>query len=134
VQSYAPTATQRPHFLGVGQDLSLLRDYIPFILHDRMAFCAIVGMSSLGANIAATGNRERLPEVLNYYQEAVNLLRQRLADDSQRSGDAVIITLSCLCAVEVSFSSLRYMSSLRCVVLTQNLPNQQGHVGELCGS
>jgi len=59
-------------------------------------------MSSLAANVAATGSRQRPPESLKYYQSAVSMLRHRLADDVQRSSDAVIITLSNLCGFEVS--------------------------------
>jgi hypothetical protein len=102
VKYYAPSANQRPHFIGVGQDLSLLRQYIPFILHDGMVFSAVVAMASLGANIAATGDRERSSQSLKYYQLAVSMLRQRLTDESQRSSDAVIATLSNLCGFEVS--------------------------------
>lgn len=101
MKHYSPSAIQRPHFIGVGQDLSLLRDYIPFILHDRMVFCALVAMSSMSANIAATGDRQRSPDTLRFYHLAVSLLRQRLAEESQRSTDAVIITLSNLCGFEV---------------------------------
>ncbi|KAK5266171.1 hypothetical protein LTR99_008170 [Exophiala xenobiotica] len=100
VKYYAPSANQRPHFIGVGQDLSLLRQYIPFILHDGMVFSAVVAMASLGANIAATGDRERSSQSLKYYQLAVSMLRQRLTDESQRSSDAVIATLSNLCGFE----------------------------------
>ncbi|KAK5457251.1 hypothetical protein LTS15_005032 [Exophiala xenobiotica] len=100
VKYYAPSANQRPHFIGVGQDLSLLRQYIPFILHDEMVFSAMVAMASLGANIAATGDRERSSQSLKYYQLAVSMLRQRLTDESQRSSDAVIATLSNLCGFE----------------------------------
>ncbi|KAK7895068.1 hypothetical protein LTR67_005807 [Exophiala xenobiotica] len=57
-------------------------------------------MSSLGANIAATGDRERSSHSLKYYQLAVSMLRQRLTDESQRSSDAVIATLSNLCGFE----------------------------------
>jgi len=102
VKYYAPSANQRPHFIGVGQDLSLLRQYVPFLLHDGMVFSAMVAMASMGANIAATGNRERSSESLKYYQLAVSMLRQRLTDESQRSSDAVIATLSNLCGFEVS--------------------------------
>lgn len=94
--------------MGVGQDLSLLRQYIPFILHDRMVFSAMVAMASLGADIAANGNRERSSETLKYYQLAVSLLRQRLMDESQRSNDAVVVTLSNLCGFEVSLSLPSY--------------------------
>lgn len=71
-----------------------------------MVFSAMLAMSSLGANIAARGTRERSPESLKYYQIAVSLLRQRLADDVERSSDAVIITLSNLCGFEVIPPSL----------------------------
>jgi hypothetical protein len=109
VKYYAPSANQRPHFIGVGQDLSLLRQYIPFILHDGMVFSAMVAMASLGANIAATGDRERSSQSLKYYQLAVSMLRQRLTDESQRSSDAVIATLSNLCGFEVSVVPSNYV-------------------------
>ncbi|KAI1623559.1 hypothetical protein EDD37DRAFT_650655 [Exophiala viscosa] len=57
-------------------------------------------MSSLAVNVAATGTRQRPPESLKYYQSTVSMLRQRLANDVQRSSDAVIITLSNLCGFE----------------------------------
>ncbi|KAK5030317.1 hypothetical protein LTR13_008336 [Exophiala sideris] len=80
-------------------------------------------MSSLAANVAATGTRQRSPESLKYYQSAVSMLRQRLADDAQRSGDAVIITLSNLCgfeamsgnydAVDMHTQGIRHVVNLR---------------------
>jgi len=118
VRDYAPTATQRPHFTGVGPDVSLLRKYIPFVLHDRMVLCAVVAMSSLGANIAATGCRERSSETLRFYHLAVSMLRKRLQDESERASDAVVVTLSHLCGFEVSddspLSRHRHTDSDRC--------------------
>ncbi|OAL33693.1 hypothetical protein AYO20_07031 [Fonsecaea nubica] len=100
VKQYSPTAVQRPHFVGVGPDLFLLRDYIPFVMNDRMVFSALVAMSSFSANIAATGSREAPSESLRFYQSAVSLLRERLTNESQRASDAVIVTLANLCAFE----------------------------------
>lgn len=102
---YSPAATQRPHYLGIGQDLALLKDYIPYILSDKMIFCAMIAMASTAANIAASGNRERTPETLKFYQLALSMLRQRLATEGQQSSDAVIITLSSLCGFEVNRTS-----------------------------
>ncbi|KIV80192.1 hypothetical protein PV11_07711 [Exophiala sideris] len=83
----------------------------------------MLAMSSLAANVAATGTRQRSPESLRYYQSAVSMLRQRLADDAQRSGDAVIITLSNLCgfeamsgnydAVDMHTQGIRHVVNLR---------------------
>jgi len=103
VKYYSPNATQRPYYLGVGQDLSLLKDYIPYVLSDKMIFCAMIAMSSTAANIATSGNRERSPETLKYYQFALSQLRERLATERERPSDAVIITLSSLCGFEVSY-------------------------------
>lgn len=105
VKYYSPNATQRPYYFGIGQDLSLLKDYIPYVLSDKMIFCAMIAMSSTAANIAASGNRERSPETLKYYQFALSLLRQRLATEGEHPSDAVIITLSSLCGFEVSHPS-----------------------------
>jgi hypothetical protein len=105
VKCYSPVATQRPHYFGVGQDLTLLKGYIPYVLSDKMIFCAMVAMSSLAANIAASGNRERTPETLKFYHFAVSLLRQRLLAEGDQPSDAVIITLSSLCGFEVSGTS-----------------------------
>jgi hypothetical protein len=102
VKYYSPAATQRPHYVGVGQDLVLLKNYIPFLLHDRMVFSAVVAMASLAANIAATGSRVRSPQTLSFYHAAMNMLRQRLATEGQECSDAVIITLSNLCGLEAS--------------------------------
>ncbi|OAP58440.1 hypothetical protein AYL99_07530 [Fonsecaea erecta] len=100
VKQYSPTTVQRPHFVGVGPDLTLLRDYIPFIMNDRMTFSAVVAMASFGANIAATGSREAPSESLRFYQSAVSLVRGRLANESQQASDALIVTLANLCAFE----------------------------------
>lgn len=62
-------------------------------------------MSSMAANIAASGNRERTPETLKFYHFAVSLLRQRLVAEGDQPSDAVIITLSSLCGFEVSDAS-----------------------------
>ncbi|KIX93422.1 uncharacterized protein Z520_10841 [Fonsecaea multimorphosa CBS 102226] len=100
VKQYSPTTVQRPHFVGVGPDLTLLRDYIPFIMNDRMTFSALVASASFGANIAATGSREAPSESLRFYQTAVSLVRERLTNESQQASDAIIITLANLCAFE----------------------------------
>jgi hypothetical protein len=105
VKYYSPAATQRPHYLGVGHDLTLLKDYIPYILNDKMSFCAMVVMASTAANIASSGNRERSPEILKFYQIALSLLRQRLVTEKDRPSDAIVITLSSLCGFEVSGSA-----------------------------
>lgn len=135
VKYYAPSANQRPHFIGVGQDLSLLRQYVPFLLHDGMVFSAMVAMASMGANIAATGNRERSSESLKYYQLAVSMLRQRLTDESQRSSDAVIATLSNLCGFEAmsgKFAAVdMHTQAIRHVVTLRGGPDNLGFEGFL---
>ncbi|KIW24570.1 uncharacterized protein PV07_10278 [Cladophialophora immunda] len=100
VKQYSPTTIQRPHFVGAGPDLTLLRDYIPFVMNDRMTFSALVAMASFSANIAATGSREAPSESLRFYQAAVSLLRDRLTNESQRASDAIVVTLASLCAFE----------------------------------
>ncbi|KIW15594.1 hypothetical protein PV08_05642 [Exophiala spinifera] len=80
-------------------------------------------MASLGADIAANGTRERSSETLKYYQLAVSMLRQRLTDESQRSSDAVVATLSNLCgfeamsgrfdAVDMHTQGIRHVVTLR---------------------
>ncbi|EXJ64078.1 hypothetical protein A1O7_00414 [Cladophialophora yegresii CBS 114405] len=100
VKQYSPTAVQRPHFVGVGQDLALLRSYIPFILHDRMVFSALAAVASFSANITSTGSRDAPPESFRLYQSAVSQLRERLSRESERSSDAVIVTLSNLSGFE----------------------------------
>ncbi|EXJ72649.1 uncharacterized protein A1O5_03795 [Cladophialophora psammophila CBS 110553] len=65
-----------------------------------MTFSALVAMSSFSANIAATGSRDAPSESLRFYQSAVSLLRERLTNESQRSSDAIIVTLANLCAFE----------------------------------
>ncbi|KIW73548.1 hypothetical protein PV04_01655 [Phialophora macrospora] len=100
VKEYSPTAVQRPHFVGVGQDLALLRNYIPFIMNDSMVFSALVAMASFSASITSTGSREAPPESFRLYQSAVSQLRERLAREAERASDAVIVTLSNLSGFE----------------------------------
>jgi hypothetical protein len=101
VKQYSPTAVQRPHFVGVGQDLALLRNYIPFVMNDRMVFSALAAVASFSANITSTGSREAPPESFRLYQSAVSQLRERLSRESERASDAVVVTLSNLSGFEV---------------------------------
>ena len=88
-------------------------------MNDRMAFSALVAMASFSAAIA-TGSREAPSESFKFYQSAVSQLRERLSNESEPPGDAVMITLSNLCGFEVrrhlsSFSEGNYRAELiRC--------------------
>ena len=66
-----------------------------------MVFSALVAMASFAAQIASTGDREAPPESIRFYQSAVSQVRQRLSSESDRSSDAVIVTLSNLSGFEV---------------------------------
>ena len=66
-QAVFPETGQRPPSVGTGQDLALLRDYIPFVMKDRMVFPAPVAMASFSANIASTGCREAPQGSVRFY-------------------------------------------------------------------
>ncbi|KAK5056571.1 hypothetical protein LTR84_012103 [Exophiala bonariae] len=132
---YSPVATQRPHHYGVGQDSKLLKDYIPYILSDKMIFCAMVAMSSTAINIAATGDRARTPETLGFYQYAVSLLRQRLAAEGNQPSDAVIVTLSSLCGCDAMSTNYEVLDlhtrAIKRVVALRGGPDRLGFDGYL---
>ncbi|KIX99968.1 uncharacterized protein Z520_04606 [Fonsecaea multimorphosa CBS 102226] len=90
---YAPTTFRRLELEGVGEDLSLLRHYIPLILSNHVSFAGMLANAMLQFDLMDRPHHGPSPQAKGIYDVTIRLFRQYLQSTTDKVSDLVICTM-----------------------------------------